>query len=64
LRATPGGSEIPIIVLTAKELSEDERLRLSGEANTVLRKSMHSRDEIAAELRRVLRVTSEEETTA
>ena len=54
LRATPDGSEIPIVVLTAKDLSDSERERLAGETKTVLRKSMHSRDELAAELRRAL----------
>jgi adenylate cyclase len=54
LRATPDGSEIPIVVLTAKELSEDERERLAGATKSVLRKSLHHRDELAAELRRVL----------
>jgi adenylate cyclase len=54
LRATPDGSEIPIVVLTAKELSVDERERLAGATKSVLRKSLHHRDELAAELRRVL----------
>jgi len=54
LRATPDGSEIPIVVLTAKELSEDERERLAGATKSVLRKSPHHRHELAAELRRVL----------
>jgi PAS domain S-box-containing protein len=54
LRARPGRAAIPIVVLTAKELSADERQRLAGEAQKVLRKSMHSREELAAEIRRVL----------
>jgi hypothetical protein len=33
----------PIVVLTAKDLSQAERERLAGETKTVLRKSMHSR---------------------
>src|SRR5215204_4286594 len=45
LRATTDGSEIPIVVLTAKDLSDSERERLARETKAVLRKSMHSRDE-------------------
>jgi hypothetical protein len=41
-------------VLTAKDLTAVERERLAGEAEKVLRKSLHSREELAAEIRRVL----------
>ena len=55
---------IPVIVLTAKELSERECEHLAGETKAVLRKSLHSRDELVAELRRALTARREEETTA
>ena len=64
LRAIPDSSEVPIVVLTAKDLSDSERERLSGEVKTVLRKSMHSRDELAAELRRALNAGRKERSTA
>jgi CheY-like chemotaxis protein len=64
LRATTDGSGISIVVLTAKELSDSERERLAGETKAVLRKSMHSRDELAAELRRALKAGREERATA
>jgi GAF domain-containing protein/CheY-like chemotaxis protein len=64
LRAIPDSGEVPIVVLTAKELSDSERERLSGEVKTVLRKSMHSRDELAAELRRALNARRKERSTA
>jgi adenylate cyclase len=55
MRARLGkAAEIPIVVLTAKDLTADERARLAGEAEKVLRKSLHSREELAAEIRRVL----------
>jgi CheY-like chemotaxis protein len=63
-RATPDCAEIPIVVLTAKELSDAERERLAGDTRAVLRKSMHSRDELAAELRRALKAGREERATA
>ena len=58
------GSDIPIVVLTAKDLSDSERERLAGEVETVLRKSLHSRDELAAELRRALRAGRGEKASA
>jgi len=64
LRATPDGSDIPIVVLTAKDQSDSERERLAGEVETVLRKSLHSRDELAAELRRALRAGRGEKASA
>jgi CheY-like chemotaxis protein len=55
MRARLGkAGEIPIVVLTAKDLTADERARLAGEAEKVLRKSLHSREELAAEIRRVI----------
>lgn len=54
LRARPETAAIPIVVLTAKDLSDGERARLAVETEKVLRKSLHSRSELAAELRRVL----------
>ncbi len=54
MRAKPGHAGIPIVVLTARDLTAEERQRLAGEAEKVLRKSLHSREELAAELRRVL----------
>jgi signal transduction histidine kinase/DNA-binding response OmpR family regulator len=64
LRAMPDSGEVPIVVLTAKDLSDSERERLSREVETVLRKSMHSRDELAAELRRALNAGRKERSTA
>jgi GAF domain-containing protein/CheY-like chemotaxis protein len=54
LRGLPGAAGIPIVVLTAKDLSAAERKRLAGETRRVLKKSLHSREELAAELRRAL----------
>jgi CheY-like chemotaxis protein len=59
LRAMPDRAAIPIVVLTAKDLTEAERSRLRGDAERVLRKSLHSREELAAEIRRVLALGAE-----
>ncbi|MBL8662838.1 MAG: response regulator, partial [Candidatus Odyssella sp.] len=52
-------ADIPIVVLTAKDLTAEDRARLAGEAEKVLRKSLHSREELAAEIRRVLGAAKE-----
>jgi signal transduction histidine kinase/CheY-like chemotaxis protein len=54
MRGDATRAAIPIVVLTAKELTDGERQRLAGEVDRVLRKSLHSREELAAEVRRVL----------
>jgi len=64
LRANPETADIPIVVLTAKDLSDGERARLALEAKKVLRKSLHSRAELAAELRRVLAAARKDSTHA
>jgi signal transduction histidine kinase/CheY-like chemotaxis protein len=64
LRRTYPAHDIPIVVLTAKDLSQMERVRLARETKAVLRKSLHSREELAAELRRVLKPNLREQATA
>jgi CheY-like chemotaxis protein len=54
MQKDPNHAAIPIVVLTARELTDDERQRLAGEVDKVLRKSLHSREELAAEVRRAL----------
>jgi len=46
LRASPAGQTIPIIVLTAKDLSEDERERLNGSVTQILQKGIYTNDEL------------------
>jgi PAS domain S-box-containing protein len=54
LRRRPGCADLPIVVLTAKDLTAAERQRLAGEAKKVLLKSLHSPEALAAEIRRAL----------
>jgi CheY-like chemotaxis protein len=37
---------IPVVVITAKDLTADERLRLNGHVSRVLQKGLYSRDEL------------------
>jgi PAS domain S-box-containing protein len=51
-RALPGCASVPVVVLTAKDLTRDDRRRLQG-ANEVLSKGMTSLADLSRELRRV-----------
>ncbi len=53
LREREGGCDIPIVVLTAKELTELERQRLHGCVERVLQKGAHPREALVAEVRRL-----------
>ncbi|MDH3744655.1 MAG: response regulator [Acidobacteriota bacterium] len=46
---------IPVIVLTAKELTEDDHDRLSGAVEKILQKGAHSQKELLSEVARQLR---------
>ncbi|HET8654120.1 MAG TPA: response regulator [Longimicrobiaceae bacterium] len=54
LRRTERGRGVPVVVVTSKDLSEAERARLRGGAERILQKGTHPRDEIVAEVRRLL----------
>jgi signal transduction histidine kinase/CheY-like chemotaxis protein len=45
---------IPIVVVTAKDLNEDERLRLSGEVEGLVQKRGTGRDEFLSEIRELV----------
>ena len=50
LRARPGCADIPVVVLTARDLSSEDKRQL-GEADRILRKGDTSMKELAGELR-------------
>jgi PAS domain S-box-containing protein len=50
IRSPPRSSTIPVVVVTAKELTVDERRQLNGQVTTVLEKGNHSRDELLSEI--------------
>jgi CheY-like chemotaxis protein len=52
LAASPAWAGVPVIVLTARELSAEERLRLQGHVSQVLQKGALNREELAREIRR------------
>src|SRR6266581_1208305 len=45
---------IPIVVITAKDLSHEERDRLNGYVQRILQKGTHGRDQLLAEVRELV----------
>jgi CheY-like chemotaxis protein len=54
LRRTESGRRIPVVVVTAKEITAEDRARLNGHVRKIFHKGSFSREELTAELRRVL----------
>jgi PAS domain S-box-containing protein len=54
LRRDPRWRDVPILVITAKDLTDDDRRRLNGQVLGVLQKGAYSRDELLHEIRREL----------
>jgi CheY-like chemotaxis protein len=54
MRKRPEWQDIPVLVVTAKDLSIEERRRLSGDVERVMQKSASELDELLRELGRVL----------
>ena len=51
LRKTPAWRSIPVVVLTAQDVSEEDRQRLNGSVAKILRKAAYRRDELLLEVR-------------
>jgi signal transduction histidine kinase/CheY-like chemotaxis protein/ligand-binding sensor domain-containing protein len=54
LRKRPDCARVPVIVITAKDLTDDDRRRLSGEVARILGKDSTSREQLVAEVRQIL----------
>jgi CheY-like chemotaxis protein len=54
LRRRPSCTQIPVVVITAKDLTEEDRRRLSGDVARILGKDAASRDQLVAEVRQLL----------
>jgi CheY-like chemotaxis protein len=46
----PAWQALPVIVITAKELTADDRARLNGHVSRVLQKGMYERDELVEQV--------------
>jgi signal transduction histidine kinase/DNA-binding response OmpR family regulator len=59
LRSRPDGRDIPVLVVTAKDLTGDDRRRLNGGVERVILKRGYGPDELLSELRRALTASVE-----
>ena len=54
LRRRPDCARVPVIVITAKDLTGEERRRLNGEVARILGKDTTEREQLVAEVRQLL----------
>ena len=54
LRTMKGASAIPIVVVTAKDVTEEDRLRLKGDVVGLIQKGGLDRESLLAQLREQL----------
>jgi CheY-like chemotaxis protein len=57
LRREDGWRSIPVIVLTARDLSEEDRERLSGSVARILQKGAYTHETLLAEVRALVRAS-------
>ena len=61
MRARPEWQHIPVIVITAKELTGEDRDRLNGMVDEVLEKSADTRDDLLQRVREAVSRCSTEQ---
>ena len=65
LRAEPAWRSIPVVVLTSKDLTRDDRARLSGQIQGVIEKGAYHHNDLLKEIRELtLRYTRTVQGTA
>ena len=57
LRRTPEGRRIPVLVVTARDLSAEDRRRLNGGVQQIIQKGAYDRDQLLLEIGQVLAAT-------
>ena len=63
LKKRPDWSKIPVVIVTARELSVDDRARLQGKVEKILQKGMYSREELINQLRNLISSRAHEKST-
>lgn len=57
VRSNPAYADIPIVVMTAKDITPEDRSRLDGNVTRVLQKGAYSRDDLLKEIRsRIIKI--------
>jgi len=64
LRRRPQAAEVPVVVLTAKDITHDDRERLSGSVSRILQKGGVDRRALLGEMRRLFPAMAREERPA
>ena len=59
LRQNPNWTQIPVIVLTAKDITTEDRMQLHGHVQTLFQKSAYHRDKLLTEIHRLLEVAAQ-----
>jgi len=59
LRKSEDGRRIPVVVLTSKDITPDDRRRLTGSVELILQKGAASRETILSEIRSLLKSARE-----
>jgi PAS domain S-box-containing protein len=59
MRKNPNWHAVPVIVLTAKNIQEDDRVRLNGYVKNILQKGAHARESLLDEVREYLQTSLE-----
>jgi len=54
LRRVAAWRDIPVVVVSAKDLTEEDRRRLSGDADSILQKGAYTRQELREQVRGML----------
>ncbi|HEX8128044.1 MAG TPA: response regulator [Pyrinomonadaceae bacterium] len=57
LHKLPGARSIPVVVITAKDITLEDRLRLSGYVEKILEKGSYSRDDLLRAVREMVEVS-------
>jgi adenylate cyclase len=57
LRAQPAWQAIPVLVVTAKDPTDEERRRLNGKVQCVIQKGAYTRDALLTEVRRLVQAS-------
>jgi signal transduction histidine kinase/DNA-binding response OmpR family regulator len=62
LHKQPGGRSIPVVVITAKEITVEDRLRLGGYVEKILEKGNYSREDLLRTVREMVEMSVRERT--
>ena len=54
MREQPAWRSIPVMVMTSKDLTREDRARLSGRVETIVKKGVHSHSQVLQEIRQIV----------